>query len=98
MNIPAQPVQLRHGHRAAAPSGFRKGSGELGATVQGICALAGLDLHELANDLEPFSGGEARECISLRLETKTRAALSGRDTRQYVITRVIGAPPGCQQS
>jgi hypothetical protein len=50
MHVPAQPIELRHCHRApAVTAGLGQGGGELRAPLEGVSALAGLDLEELGN-------------------------------------------------
>ena len=51
--------------------------GELRPTVECVAPLAGLDLAEGFDQLEPFGLGEAGERGLLRLEAKARSTLAG---------------------
>jgi hypothetical protein len=77
MHIATETVELRDGNRVATTSGFRERSAELRTSVEGISALPSFNLHELAGDLEAFSGSETRERVTLCFKTKTGTALSG---------------------
>ena len=48
---------------------------ELGSPVEGVGTFAGLDLGELADDLEPFILGKASDGLLLRFKAKAGAAL-----------------------
>jgi hypothetical protein len=62
MDISAEAVQLCDHDGASAATRFCEGSSKLRASVEGIGAFAGLDLDELACDLEPLGGSEAHHC------------------------------------
>jgi hypothetical protein len=51
---------------------------ELGAPVERVRALAGLDLDQLACDREPVDGSEGLNRLSLRLEPEPASALPRR--------------------
>jgi hypothetical protein len=71
MDITTETVELCDCNGAATAASFRERGGELRATVEGVSALARLDLYELASDLEPFSGSEASKRVPLRFKPKT---------------------------
>jgi hypothetical protein len=52
MNIAAQPIELRNNNRALTLSCVSERVSELRAPIEGVGALAGLDLDELAGKLE----------------------------------------------
>jgi hypothetical protein len=58
-DISAEAVQLCDHDGASAATRFCEGSSKLRASVEGNGAFAGLDLDELACDLEPLGGSEA---------------------------------------
>jgi len=55
------PVELGDDHRAALSSGCGQCLGEARAPVEGVRSLTGLDLDELADEVEAFGLGEALE-------------------------------------
>lgn len=69
MHVAAEPVQFAHDNRAFAMTarGFERG-GELRAAIEGVGALAGLDLGERGGDLEALGGGEAGDGFALGVE------------------------------
>jgi hypothetical protein len=61
----------------------------LRAPVERISTLAGLDLDELASDLEPFDRRKARDGFALGLDAEARSAPPG----GYDRLRRLAAPP-----
>jgi hypothetical protein len=70
MDIAAEAVQLGDDHRAPATAGVLERGGELRAAVEGVRALACLDLDELAGDVEALGGSKARDGLALRVEPR----------------------------
>lgn len=75
VNIAAQAIQLGHDDRAFGLAGGGECRRELGASVEGIRTLAGLDLDELSHDLEPIVCGEPGVRFPLRLNAQAGLAL-----------------------
>ena len=73
--IAAKAIQLGHGHghghvTPELPSCGQRGL-ELRAAVQGVRALAGLNLNELAGNGEPFSPSELAKRLTLGLNAQS---------------------------
>jgi hypothetical protein len=75
MHVARQTIELCDHDRTALAARLIECSGKLWATVQGISALACLDLGEHADDLESFRCGKPFDSLSLRVDTKARTAL-----------------------
>ena len=76
MHVAAEPIQFADDNRAFAMAarGFERG-GELRATVEGVRALAGLDLGERGGDFEALGGGEAGDRLALGVEPEAGFSL-----------------------
>ena len=66
MNVTAEAIELGHHNRAFATPRLREGCGELRPAIESISALAGLDLLELADNLETLRSDEAAQDLPLR--------------------------------
>jgi hypothetical protein len=75
MNIAAEPVELGHGYRTASAAGFRQSGSKLWPTVEGVSALAGINLHKDLEQLKALRGGEAGERFALRIKSEPGATL-----------------------
>ena len=63
-----EAIELGHHNRAFATPRLREGCGELRPAIEeSISALAGLDLLELADNLETLRSNEAAQGFPLRL-------------------------------
>ncbi len=51
MHVPRQPVELGHHYGALRLAGHRQRRSQLRPTLQGVVALAGFHLHELADQI-----------------------------------------------
>jgi hypothetical protein len=60
-----------------ARTGVLERGGELRAAVEGVRALARLELDELAGDVEALGGSKARDGLTLRLISHQRRCGSG---------------------
>jgi hypothetical protein len=70
MNVAAEPVEVGDDDRAGLvdlPGGLERG-GELGTAVERVGTLAGLDLGEAMDDVEPLLGGEPGDGLALGFE------------------------------
>ena len=76
VNVAAEAIQLGNCYWATAAPSFAEGFCKLRPAVQSVRSLAGLDLDELADDLEAFPCGEASKRLSLCLQAKPGAPLS----------------------
>ena len=70
MHIARQPVELRDGDGALALARLGERRDELWPAIQGVRALAGLDLGELGGDGEALGLGERGDGRALRLQAK----------------------------
>ena len=70
MNVTAEAIELGHHDWAFATPRLREGCGELRPAIESISALAGLDLLELADNLETLRGDEPAQGFALRLEAQ----------------------------
>jgi hypothetical protein len=64
---PAEPIQFCYGHRTPLTTSFVECSGQLRATIKGVCTLACLDLNEHADQLETLRHRKAVQGLALRL-------------------------------
>jgi len=70
-DVAREPVELGDDHRTAFSSCSGQCLGEARAPVEGIRSLAGLDLDELADEVEALSLGEAQHRCPLRVDAKS---------------------------
>ncbi len=77
MNVAAEPVELGDDDRARLPvaAGLGEGLGELRAALEGVRALARLDLDMLGDDPEPLGLGEPGHGGALGVNAEPAAAL-----------------------
>jgi len=76
MYIAAETIELRYQHRAFGPARCGERIGEFRPAVQGVGALAGLDLRALGDDLDALDLGEAADGFLLGLDPQPGAALA----------------------
>jgi hypothetical protein len=67
-DVSRQPVQLRDDDRRLDLSRRRERCGQLRPALERVRPLAGLNLDELANDVEALGRGKGRNRLALRLE------------------------------
>ena len=82
MDVTGEPVQLGDDDRAFAATRLIEGGAELGAQLEGVRALARLDLDMLAGEFEAFGAGEASDHLPLRIEAEAGLALTLRRDAQ----------------
>ena len=80
-HVAGQAAQLGHHHRGLAFAGLRQRRGELRPAVQGVGALAGLDLDKLADHLATLGGSEPGNGIALGFDAQAALTLLPVDTR-----------------
>jgi hypothetical protein len=81
-HIAAEPVELGDDDRAFELARLVEGYPQLGAQIQGVVALARLDLDMLASELELLGFSEAPDRLALSVEAQSRTALPiGRDAQ-----------------
>ena len=81
-HVAAEPVELGDDDGAFELARFVQRYAQLGPQLQGVDALARLDLDMLARELELLGFGEAPDRLPLSVEAKSRTALSvGRDAQ-----------------
>jgi hypothetical protein len=71
MNVAAQAVELRDCYVAPMFARACKCRPELGVAVEGVCALPGVDLNELSENLKALRLGKLLQGLALRFNTKT---------------------------
>ncbi len=81
MDVAAEPVELGDDDRGLVPLGELERLGELRPPIEGVAPLAGLDLAEGFDELEPFSLGKAGERRLLRFEAEAERPWLAVDTR-----------------
>ena len=74
-HIAREPVQLGHDNRALQLLGFPQCCGELWASPQRICSLAGFDVGKFLTDLHSLVGAECSDNPALAVETEAGTAL-----------------------
>ena len=77
VNVAREPVELGDRHRASLPAAIGQSGGELRTPVEGVGALAGLDLDVFPADLETLGFGKASQRMPLGLYAQSRAPLLG---------------------
>ena len=77
MNIPAEAIELGDHNRAFATPRLRGGCGELRLAIESINALSGLDLLELADNLETVRSDEAGPGLPAPLSDPARRSMPG---------------------
>ena len=72
MHVARKPIELRDGDgaRPSVAAGLGEGGGEFRAALEGVRALARLDLDMLGDDLEPFGLGEPGHGATLSVNAK----------------------------
>ena len=68
VHVAGQPIELRHRDGALRFAGVGQRRGELRAPLEGIAALAGLDLQVFADQFQAFGCGKAGDDVALRLD------------------------------
>ena len=76
MDVTGEPVQLGDDDRAFAAPRLIEGGAQLRPQIEGVRALARLDLDILADELEAFVRGEAPDHLPLRLQAEAGLTLS----------------------
>jgi hypothetical protein len=73
MHVARKPIELRDGDgaRPSVSAGLGEGGGQLRAALEGVRALASLDLDMLGDDLEPLGLGEPGDGGALRVNAKS---------------------------
>ena len=69
-DIAGEPVELGDDHRALCRPGLSECRGQLGPTIQGVCAPPGLHLDELREDRGPLPFTKAGYRGALRLNAE----------------------------
>ena len=91
MHVSPEPAELRHDGRRFEAASMGECRGELGAPIERVMALAGLDLHLLGGDGRTLLGGERLDRRALGLDAQTgRALLCSRDAKVAHKDRAAG--------
>src|SRR3954453_6615563 len=75
MHIARQTIELGDYDRRLQFLGLAKGRGELWALVQGVAALAGLDLDKLTSGLQGLTGDELQNSLALGIQSQAAPTL-----------------------
>jgi hypothetical protein len=74
-HVAREPIQLGHEDRTSLLPRCGQRCGKLGPSIEGVGSFAGLDLSELAYDLDIFGFSEPSDGRSLSFQAETRSSL-----------------------